>query len=130
LGAFFAAPPQKTGLYAPIPQPPAGPCRGLPVFPLLSLARANIRSHADFRLSEFALHANSKKWKQPTSCRPKAAAFVPFLSLEFLLRKNSKNRKQPTSCRPSCHFWASVPFFASLACPEFCGAKLRKTKKA
>jgi hypothetical protein len=28
------------------------------------------------------------------------AASVPLLGLGFLLRKNSKNWKQPTSCRP------------------------------
>jgi hypothetical protein len=33
--------------------------------------------HADFRLLEFALRANSKEWKQPTSCRPKVAAGHP-----------------------------------------------------
>jgi hypothetical protein len=95
LGAFFAAAPQKTGIYDPLPQPAAGPCGGLPVFPLLSLAlpkndihvifglgvllRENPREslapasmpaiHADFRLSEFTLHAKSNNGSsQPPAC--------------------------------------------------------------
>jgi hypothetical protein len=35
-----------TGLFAPIPQPPADPCRGLPGFPLLSLAHSGVQASA------------------------------------------------------------------------------------
>jgi hypothetical protein len=124
LGAFFAAPPQKTGLYgAPLCSGPGAARRGCSA-PLLSLAlpkndilsflglgfllrktpgigysRRPCRPKATasvpfFRLTEFALRANSKKWKQPASCRRIPAVFR--LS-EFALRANSKKWLQPAS---------------------------------
>jgi hypothetical protein len=64
---------KKTGLSAPIPQLPAGTCRELPVFPLLSLALLKIRIHADFQLGVCA----SRKLQKMETAGIHAGASLP-----------------------------------------------------